>query len=59
MPQKWILVVGDEILQESNNKGYGGISRSVLNPSKINRLGWKNLFSFGEAIASTIASLKA
>lgn len=36
--------------------GYGNISRSVLNPKKINDLGWNNVFSLEEGLRTTIKS---
>lgn len=48
--QKVVLQTATDI----ESKGYSSVTRAVLNPSKIENLGWKPLFSIEDGITHTI-----
>ena len=47
-----------EIPSDSEKKGYNPVTRSVLNGSKLEKIGWRPCYSFDEGIKETIDIMK-
>ncbi|EOH87789.1 NAD-dependent epimerase/dehydratase family protein [Enterococcus pallens] len=47
-----------ELPDEEEQKGYSKASVAILEPSKINKIGWKSLFGLEEAMSHTVEIMK-